>query len=386
MLSLVLLTPNAVAANGIEQMIQESNLFKVVFKESPASSVREVVRAVRTHDPHLILLDLGEWEEASALVAQIKRFNLRAVIIGFRPAWNRLEQLTFEEAGIRDLLQEPFSPAEIQTIAYDALHREHAVTNDNILAFLPAKAGGGCSTVALNTAAALANSLSKSVLLIESDLRSGVLSILLNLQNRSGLSEALQGSGDLTPVEWHQLYAEASGMHLLLANPAKRGPLPSWADYYQLLRFVQKQYDFLCIDLPEVVNEATAEVVRSARSVFVVCTAEIPSLKMASLRCAELEGCEIPRERIHILVNRWEQKGRLSIKDIEGNLGRPVFATLPNDYEHVTDAILESRLVASSTPFAESCQALARKLSGLPDAPQARSKFALLQKLAKITG
>ena len=172
-------------------------------------------------------------------------------------------------------------------------------------------------------------------------------------------------------------------MDLLLADPSRRSALPSWADYYHLLRFVQKQYDYVFIDLPEIVNEATAEVVRSARGVFIVCTPEVPSLKMAGHRCAELEACEIPRNNVHIVLNRREA-GRLSIKDIEGILERRVFGTLPNDYANVSDAMLDSRLVSPGSDFAESCRTLARKLSGLPEVPQERPRFELLRKLGRL--
>ena len=89
-------------------------------------------------------------------------------------------------------------------MVYDGLHRDRPITNHNILAFLPAKAGGGCSTVALNTAGALVNHFGRKVLLVECDRRSGVLSIMLNLQTRLGLSDALQNVGTMTQLEWQQ--------------------------------------------------------------------------------------------------------------------------------------------------------------------------------------
>jgi pilus assembly protein CpaE len=257
------------------------------------------------------------------------------------------------------------------------------VSDQNIVALLPAKAGGGCSTVALHVAAALADTHAKKVLLIESDRRSGILSIMLNLQNRSGLSEALQQAGEMTPVEWQQHSVWVSGIHLLPANPARRGVAPTWAEYYQLLRFTQKPYDYVFVDLPEVVNEATAEVVKSARSICIVCTPEVPSLKMAAQRIAELEACQIPADRIHVVLNRWE-RGGLSIEDVEGVLDRPVFATLPNDYKQVKNAILESRLVTPDSRFAKSCKTLAQKLSGLPEAEVHESKFTFLRELVRM--
>jgi pilus assembly protein CpaE len=379
----MLLTSSATTAGCIDDLLQESSVFKLVVKCSPIRSTHEVMRLIKIHDPELILLDLGEWTDVAHLARQIKNAKLRAVPIGFKPAWNRLEQSAFQDAGIVDLLREPFSAHELETMAYDALHRGQAVSDQNILALLPAKAGGGCSTVALNVAAALADSHAKKVLLIESDRRSGVLSIMLNLKNRSGLSEALQQAGDMTPVEWQQHSVWVSGIHLLPANPARRGPLPTWAEYYQLLRFARKPYDYVFVDLPEVVNEATAEVVKSARDICIVCTPEVPSLKMAAQRCAELEACQIPADRIHLVVNRWE-RGGLSVKEVEDVLGRAVFATLPNDYKQVKSAILESRLVSPESRFARSCKVLAQKLSGLPEAVQGESKFTFLRELVRI--
>lgn len=383
MLSVMLLTPNAATAHGVERLVDESGIFTIMAKGTSIRTVHEAVRLIGVHNPEVILMDLNDWGAVSALARQIKHSRLRGVVIGFKHGWNRVEQLTFEDAGIADLLREPFSHYELEMVAYDALHRGHTVTEQNVLALLPAKAGGGCSTVALNVAAALAEKHAKKVLLIEGDRRSGILSIMLNLENRSGLSEALQQAGEMTPVEWQQHSVWVSGIHLLPANPARRGPLPTWADYYQLLRFAQKPYDYVFVDLPEVVNEATAEVVKSARDICIVCTPEVPSLKMAGQRSAELEACKIPADRIHIVVNRWE-RGGLSIRDVEDVLERPVFATLPNDYKQVKNAILESRLVAAESRFAKSCVLLAQKLSGLPEAPRPESKFTLLRELVKI--
>jgi MinD-like ATPase involved in chromosome partitioning or flagellar assembly len=384
LLSVALLTSNAVTSDGIEQLIQESGVFRLVAK-LPIRSTHEMMRTLGMHDPELILVDLGDWDMVAALARQIMGSRCRGVAIGFKPKWNRVEQLTFEDAGIVDLIRSPFSHYEFETVVYDALHRGHAVTDDNIVALLPAKAGGGCSTIALNAAAALADGLAKKVLLIEGDRRSGILSIMLNLENRLGLSEALQQAGDLTAVDWQQYSVWVSGIHLLPANPSRRGPLPTWAEYYQLLRFAQKHYDFIFVDLPEVVNEATAEVVKSARTICIVCTPEVPSLKMAGQRSAELEACGIPRDRIQIVLNRCE-RGGLPTQDVEGILERPVFASLPNDYRQVKNAILESRLVSPDSRFAKSCRTLAQKLSGLPEAPRAESKFTLLRELVRTTG
>jgi Flp pilus assembly CpaE family ATPase len=343
----------------------------------------------------VILLDLAEWDDrdrtanaendVAGLARHIHASDLRGIVIGFRKSWNPVEQEEFEAAWIDDLLPQPFSPLELEKAVYEALHREHPVANPNILAFLPAKAGGGCSVVTVNTAAALASQLHQRVLLLEADRRSGAIALMLNLEPHRGLPQALHDAASMTEIAWQQLYVEAFGMHVLMAEPRHRGPNPMWADYYQLLRFVQNKYDFVFVDLPEIVNEASAEVVRCSRGVFLVCTPELPSLHMARQRCMELEEYEVPNDRVHIVLNR-QERGGLPVQDIEKALGRPVFATLPNDYKHVRDAIVESRLVASDSTFGASCRKLAQKVSGLPKISRMDTTFGIFNQLRKLAG
>jgi len=393
MLSLALFTPDPDTAYVIDQLVAESAQFNIVITETPIPPAGELIAPLKRFDPEVILLDLSGWNDRDrtagvkndvvALAQHIQASDLRGIVIGFRKPWDLLEQAEFKAAGIVDLLPLPFTSLDLEKASYEALHRDQPVSNPNILAFLPAKAGGGCSVVILNTAAAVANQLQQKVLLLEADRRSGALAIMLDLEPHRGLPQALQQAATMTSVAWQEQYVDAFAMHILLAEPNHRGPNPVWADYYQLLRFVQNQYDFVFVDLPELINEASAEVVRCARGVFVVATPELPSLHMARQRCAELEVYDIPRDRVHILLNRRE-RGSLPLADIEKALGRPVFATLPNDYKHVRDAIVESRLADPASPFGQSCLALARKVSGLPKSSRLDLTFGIMNKLRKI--
>jgi pilus assembly protein CpaE len=394
MLSVALYTENPDSEFCIEQLVNESSQFNLVIKSTPNSPAADLFQSLKRLDPDVVLLDLTEWSRpdseensggAAALASFLQASDLRAVVIGFVASSSPSQQAEFREAGIADLLPLPFSSLELEKLAYDALHREHPVNNQNILAFLPAKAGAGCSVIVMNTAAALANQLQKKVLLLEADRRSGPLAIMLNLERHRGLPQALTSAASMTTLSWQQQYVEAFGVHILLAEAGGRQTQPGWADYYQLLHFVEKHYDFVFADLPEVVNPASAEVARCARGVFLVCTPEVPSLRMTIQRLAELEEYGVPADRAHIILNRQERRG-LPVQEIEAILGHSIFAALPNDYARIRDAIVESRLVASDSPFGEGCLALARKLSGLQESSRMDATFGLLGKFRRRTG
>jgi Mrp family chromosome partitioning ATPase len=382
MLSLGLITSNPVASEAIEQLAQETGIFDFRGSWEPEGRTPEVVKALRIHDPELILLDLSDWSLVGPLVESIRGTTLRGKLLGFRTSWTRPEQIDFEQAGIAHLLREPFSPSDLDKAAYLVLHGGTPAPRPNLLAFLPAKAGGGCSTAALNTAGALGGAPGKRVLVIEGDARSGVFSIMLNITSRLCLHKALERAGEMTMVDWEQMHVHAHGMDLLLADPWRPVPRASWVDYFQLLEFAGKHYDSILVDLPEIINDATAEVARTAGKVFVVCTPEVLSLKLASLRCQEIEAYGVPRERIHVIVTRWQRDG-ISPEDVEKSLGHPVYATLSNDYNQVRAAILESRLASPASAFGKDCRALVRRISGEPEAVAHKPHFGLLRKLAR---
>src|SRR6185369_10082535 len=104
MLRLAVVTPNPVAADAIEILTMESGAFQPCYKITPVPPPKEIIRVLTVQNPAIVLLDLGDWVEAAAITKELQFSLPRTVIIGFRPRWDRAEQLKFEEAGILDLL------------------------------------------------------------------------------------------------------------------------------------------------------------------------------------------------------------------------------------------------------------------------------------------
>jgi Flp pilus assembly CpaE family ATPase len=100
--------------------------------------------------------------------------------------------------------------------------------------------------------------------------------------------------------------------------------------------------------------------------VFIVCTPELPSLKLAQRRCKELESRGLAASRIGIIVNRWHPTD-VKESDIEALLEHGVAAIFPNDYTSVQNAILNGALVSSATALGKTYLSLARILAGVPD-------------------
>jgi Flp pilus assembly CpaE family ATPase len=155
-----------------------------------------------------------------------------------------------------------------------------------------------------------------------------------------------------------------------------------WSDYYHLLQFVKSRYDHIVVDFPEVINEASIEIVNRSKYVFVVCTPEMPALKLTQRRCQSLTDAGVPAGKIGIIVNRWHDTD-VSEAEIEAMLQHGIAGVFPNDYQSVNKAMQDhGAFVDRSTVLGKTFVSFARLLAGVPELeePQARrSRFAFLK-------
>jgi len=373
MLSAIVLQHDQEAGLAIEGLAVASTQVLVEKSVEQYPKTYEVAKLVNAYSPQLIFLDFGEWETAMALVADIRTLSPRSAIIGYGAGWKHGQAGECAQAGVSELLVSPVNLTAFKEAVERAIHKVSGSTQENLVAFLPAKAGSGATTVALNTAGYLADPLNKKTLLIDCDLNSSVISTLLDLKDRQSLREALN-SARLDTSELSKFLAKAHGIDLLLPGHLRKSPLPSWSDYHQLLDFLAGLYDHIVVDLPEVVNDATVEAVRRAKQVFVVCTPELPSLALAQHRIEELISRGIPDQKINLVLNRWH-KGEIGEADLREMLKHPVAAMFENDYQTVSTSFRERAIISGSTQLGQSFAAFARRLAGEPEiaAPVKRS-------------
>src|SRR4029077_12392611 len=104
---------------------------------------------------------------------------------------------------------------------------------------------------------------------------------------------------------WRNIVVPINGIDVLPTDRTRKEPVPTWINYFHLLRFAASRYELIVVDLPEIINDATAEIVRRARSVYVVTTPERCPVKLAEERLAELAFRGVEREKISLIINRW---------------------------------------------------------------------------------
>ena len=326
----------------------------------------ELTKILNTYIPDLIFLDMSDWESARAAAEAIRGQAPNTAILAFGAGWGAGKEKLCEAAGVTELLVSPVTLKTFEAGVERAIQKVRGAGQENLVAFLPAKAGSGASTVALNVAGYLsAAPLSKKTLLIDCDLHSGLISVALGVKPPYSVLDALENSWQLDYSYWMKCVASAGKLDALVSDRTKRETLPSWTNYHHLLVFAASRYDHILVDLPEVVNDATVEIVRRARRVFVVCTPEQASLTLVPQRCGELERRGVSPDKIGLLINRWH-RGDPSAKEVESELERHVSGMFGNDYRTVRDAASGHKFVNPYSKLGRSFAIFAKALAGAP--------------------
>lgn len=342
----------------------------------------QLATVLNTTNPDIILLDLFDADLALASAIHVASHGSTAAIIGLLEPGREVRPELETAVPVRI----PFPPEPFQIIGAvdEAIHRLRCPVEPNLLAFLPAKAGSGASTIALNTATALA-ARRRKVLLIEADLRSGILSGMLRTEPQHSIHELLRGADELDKFRVANAIHRAHGVDFLLSRGSFTGPLPSWKDYFHLLEVVRQKYDHIVVDLPELINPATREIVQRSQYVFNVSTPEMLALQLAERRCRELTAWKVPDHCVRIILNRWKLPSAQTA-DIQNQLERAVARTFPNDYGAVQRALELGRPMSWDTALGRCFVEFAAELCGAaPVQPRlAKNDHALHELLRRL--
>lgn len=375
----LIIAANDVQMRWMQAIALQHRRLQVEHSRDRYPGIHELQKLISLALPDLVFLDLKQQDAAFAIADMIREYSPRTAIIALGDG---MQQRAMESECIAAVVNSDRAPDEFGEAVNHALHTMRPIHHKALFSFLPAKAGSGCSTIAINTAITMSGS-NRKILAMEADLRSGTMSIALNARGRGSIQSLLQSDDTLDPLRWGQVIEPLHKVDWLFSNRKAQGRLPEWTDYYHLLDFAAPRYDAIVVDLPELINPATAEIVRTSNQIFIVCTQEVLSLKLAEQRCEELSEWGVPAENVRILVNRWHSR-EFSRQDVETILKHPIMATFPNDYPSCRAAIMKGAPVSTESKLGTAFVDFARQLdtSDAVDAP--RGRFARL--LSTIAG
>lgn len=363
----------------VQESIRDASLPVRIGVDIPASArdlEPEQMERLRSADPHIVVLDMSDDPNRALRAAAAIGSRLpQAALLGVGPQLDATVLLEAMRAGIVEYVPRPVEEAGL----YEALGRimrkrgwaeslddRH---NGKILAFFSPKGGAGSTSVATNVGIELHRQTGKKTLLVDLDLELGEIASLLGVQPRFHFVDLVRNfhrmDADLLAsyIESHE-----SGVQVLSAPfEPQLGEEVSAEDIARILKFLRSHYDYVVVDTSKSLAAPSMTTFREADKIFLVTNMDVPSLRNLK-RClpAMDQVTSGDADRIRIVVNRFNAKSLVGLKDLEETLGLDVYATLNNDYKTVIEAISTGRpvVLGSSSRYADQLRELTENILG----------------------
>jgi pilus assembly protein CpaE len=342
------------------------------------------VQALRALGPELIILDLEENQDLGLQLAQyLVELNPAQLFIATGPVLSSEQLMQAMRSGIADYLPKPVAPEDLRAASIRCANKLRKADGEKlrepgrILSFFSPKGGGGATTLATNLAILIHRTTKKQTLLVDLDLEMGESALVLGVKPRFNFVDFAENFRRMDAsllgsyIEHHP-----SGVHLLSAPPQPEKAETVTADQIRrILTFLRQHYDYVIVDTPASFAPSTMAIFEQADLVFIVSSADIPSLRAIQRGIPMLKRVLAKgEEQVRLILNRYDPKDTISVQDVERSLGLKVFWKISNDYEAVMGSLNAGRPIVlnGGSPYTRDLSALARNVAGVPEEKSSR--------------
>ncbi|MCG0274875.1 MAG: response regulator [Thermosediminibacteraceae bacterium] len=367
---------------------------------------QDAVRMTGELKPDVVLMDINmpnmDGITATEQIAVVSP-QTAIIIISIQGEYEYLRKAM--AAGAREYLVKPFSAEELANAirrVYETQQRRNSLIANpsavsfsgssgrkkgKVITFFSSKGGVGRTTLACNMAVMLAQETKKNVALLDFDLESGDVAVMLNISAKMTLADLAQEEEhiDMQAVEGF-LIPHISGVKVLPAPISpEQAELITPTHVEQLLKVMKENFDFVIIDTSPLYSETNLIVLEQSDIVVLVLTPELTSLKHVKTDAEILKklNCEY---KIKFVLNSQDNEG-IKVKDVERALGSPLLVSIPADPKTVKNAVNRGVPFVMAQPNArvtEGIKELLQKLELVKNKAQEEQKKSIIMRMFSL--
>jgi pilus assembly protein CpaE len=241
-----------------------------------------------------------------------------------------------------------------------------------VVAVIGSRGGVGCTSIAVNLGATLAQHPGRSVALVDLDLALGDADVALDLVADHTLADIALNIDrlDMTFLR-RSLAKHATGLSLL-PHPIQMedAGLIREEHLQRVIGLLRASYTHLILDLSKSFSATDVTALRMADIILLVAQLELSSLRNVVRMLLALGAEEALAERIHVVLNRVDSEADISLRKAEETIGKRVYWQLPNDPKLLIEARNQGVPLVALAPrskIQQSFVGLAHALNGTED-------------------
>lgn len=241
--------------------------------------------------------------------------------------------LPLTDEALQDAVVRAARAAERRRSNSDAARPASAAAAGTVISVVGPRGGVGKTTIASNLAVEIARLTGTAVAIADLDLRFGSVALTLDVLPQTGIQDWLRehAARPNSPLARH-LTDHHSGLRVLAA-PAQASPDAqiTATDVADLVADLSGTHEYVVLDTPASLVEATAAAIDLAPLTMIVTTPDLPSLRGARYLVETLRGWDIADERLRLVLNHPTEVLKVSHEEAKAAVGMPVAWDLPFD-------------------------------------------------------
>ena len=317
--------------------------------------------------PDVVVLDLRETASLPPTLATLKRQHPGTGVVIVAARMDPVLMLEAMRAGVNEWIADPITASELEAAIERVGASRTAAKQGQIVAFIGAKGGVGTTTIAVNVATALAQTVEdERTLLMDFHLSYGDAAVFLGAEPRFSVADALENTHRLDEAFFESLVVQSksTGVHLLASAERAVGTV-DMRRIATLLTFAASHYRYTFLDVPRS-EAAVLDSLEGVASILIVANQELATVRNAG-RIAATLGQRYGKDRVKVVISRYDKQSEIANEDVERVVGSPVKYTVPSDYRAALNALNKGRPLAldKDSKLAPAFQSLAFELAGI---------------------
>ena len=168
-------------------------------------------------------------------------------------------------------------------------------------------------------------------LLMDFHLSYGDAAVFLGAEPRFSVADAMENTHRLDESFFESLVVQSksTGVHLLASAERAVGTV-DMRRISTLLQFAATHYRYTFLDVPRS-EAAVLDSLEGVASILIVANQELATVRNAGRIAATLRQ-RYGKERVKIVISRYDKQAEINTEDVERVVGSPVKYTVPSDY------------------------------------------------------
>jgi pilus assembly protein CpaE len=349
MLSAIIISPDEKFRDTTRELLEGSDQIEVRAELNNFYSELDswIFNEIKNMESDIIVVDVSpDKEQGVQTIEKIVELSKQSHVFVAGDRTDADLILRCMRAGAKEFLSTPIEGQQLFN-AIERVSKVHAVVNRDkkrfgkLYTFFSAKGGTGSTVISTNFAVSLMEQTKKPSILVDLDMQLGEVSLFLGIKpafNIVDVADNIHRMDDALLKGFVKRHA--SGLDVLAApDSLEKVESIGAPQVAQILQFLKSVYEYVIVDTSNTFDDYTVSALDLSTTIFLISNTDLPSLRNAQRCLSIFERMGYKKDKIKLLINRYQKSLEIRSKDIEETLNFPVSWFFPNDWPTVMNAV-----------------------------------------------